>query len=233
MCFVADTTKRKGDARWKLGIFLTKAVTNDMFLVHCEGNVRLTRSVKAIYKDWSEHMGLYRTLVVPPWHIDGTIGTRIDPAGVQGSMEGAPALDDEPGEDPPDVEAEEPFVGVPVDLTPNASFQSRMKPPPDTAAVAGPVTPTLVPVQSAKPTTQGSGLVCTRGQGPHLYMRPRAPSVHAEWACCMYQCVLTAVYFACSMCAGSQVQVFSNRSAGSKLLVVHGISCCFCLCFFA
>ena len=152
MCFVADTTKRKGDARWKQGIFLTKAVTNDMFLVHCEGNVRLTRSVKAIYKEWSEHMGLYRTLVVQPWHIDGTIGNRLDPAGVQGSMEGAPALHDEPGEDPPDVEAED-FVGVPVALTPNASLQSRMKPPPDTAAVAGPVTPILVPVESAKPTT--------------------------------------------------------------------------------
>ena len=153
MCYVADTTKRKGDARWKQGIFLTKAVTNDMFLVHCEGNVRLTRSVKAIYKDWSEHMGLYRTLVVQPWHIDGTIGNRIDPAGVQGSMEGAPALDDEPGEDPPDVEADEPFVGVPVALTPNASLQSRMKPPLDKASVAGPVTPILVPVESAKLTT--------------------------------------------------------------------------------
>ena len=90
--------------------------------------------------------------MVQPWHIDGTIGNRIEPAGVQGSMEGAPALDDEPGEDPPDEEAEEPFVGVPVALTPNASFQSRMKPPPDNAAVAGPVTPILVPVQSAKPT---------------------------------------------------------------------------------
>ena len=123
-----------------------------MFLLHCEGNVRLTRSVKAIYKDWSEHMGLYRTLVVQPWHIDGTIGIRIDPPGVQGSMERAPALHDEPGADPPDVEVDEPF-GVPVALTPNASLQSRMKPPPDTAAVAGPVTPILVPVESARPTT--------------------------------------------------------------------------------
>ena len=57
LCYVADTTKRKGDARWCQGIFLGKSVTNDMFLVHCEGNVRLTRSVKSIYKDWSEHMG--------------------------------------------------------------------------------------------------------------------------------------------------------------------------------
>ena len=81
MCYVADTTKRKGDARWRQGVFLGKSVTNDMYLVHCEGNVRLTRSVKSIYKDWSEHMGLYRTLVVQPWQIEGTLGNRIDPVG--------------------------------------------------------------------------------------------------------------------------------------------------------
>ena len=48
------------------------------------------------------------------------------------------------------------------------------------------------------------GLICTR---------PRASSVHAEWFCCMYTFVLTAVYFVCSMCAGCQVQVFSNLTA--------------------
>ena len=57
---------------------------------------------------------------------------------------------------------------------------------------------------------KGNGLVCTRGQGPHLYTRPRASSVHAKWFCCMYTCVLTAVYFVCSMRAGCQVQVFSS-----------------------
>ena len=41
----------------------------------------------------------------------------------------------------------------------------------------------------------GNGLVCTRGQGPHVYTRPRALSVHAEWFFCMYTFVLTAVYF--------------------------------------
>ena len=48
------------------------------------------------------------------------------------------------------------------------------------------------------------GLICTR---------PRASSVHAEWFCCMYTFVLTAVYFVGSMCAGCQVQVFSNLTA--------------------
>ena len=60
---------------------------------------------------------------------------------------------------------------------------------------------------------KANGLVCTRGQGPHLYTRPRASSVHAEWLCCMYTFVLTAVYFVCSMCAGCQVQVFSSLTA--------------------
>ena len=60
---------------------------------------------------------------------------------------------------------------------------------------------------------KGNGLVCTRSQGPHLYTRPRASSVHAEWFCCMYTFVLTAVYFVCSMCARCQVQVFSNLTA--------------------
>ena len=60
---------------------------------------------------------------------------------------------------------------------------------------------------------KGNSLVCTRGQGPHQYTRPRASSVHAEWFCCMYTFVLTAVYFVCSMCAGCQVQVFSSLTA--------------------
>ena len=156
MCYVADTTKRKGDARWKQGVFLGKSVTNDMFLVHCDGNVRLTKSVKAIYKDWSEHMGLYRTLVVQPWHIEGTIGNRIDPAGSQSVAEALP-LDDEAGEDPPeDLAVSEPFVAVPVALTPISEMRKRMKPPPATAAVASEGTPTLAPAgQVEPPTTPG------------------------------------------------------------------------------
>lgn len=60
-----------------------------MYLVHCEGN----RSVKSSYKDWSEHMGLYRTLVVQPWQIEGVLGSRIDPVGANVSPEAVPAQD--------------------------------------------------------------------------------------------------------------------------------------------
>ena len=141
MCYVADTTKRKGDARWRQGVFLGKSVTNDMYLVHCEGNVRLTRSVKSIYKDWSEHMGLYRTLVVQPWQIEGTLGNRIDPVGSNVVAEAIPSLDDEAGPDPPEAEGE--VAPETPALIPTAVVQRGMKPPPMFAAVAGPVTPVV------------------------------------------------------------------------------------------
>ena len=140
MGYVADTTKRKGDARWRPGVFLGKSLTNDMFILHCDGNIRLTRSVKSIYKDWSEHMELYRTIMVQPWHIEGTIGNRTDPAGSQYVGEALP-LDDEAGDDPPEEAHEEVVVSVPVALAPIATLSKRMKPPPSTAAVASPATP--------------------------------------------------------------------------------------------
>ena len=141
MCYVADTTKRKGDARWRQGVFLGKSVTNDMYLVHCEGNVRLTRSVKSIYKDWSEHMGLYRTLVVQPWQIEGTLGNRIDPVGGNVVPEAIPSLDDEAAPDPP--KAETGAAPETPALIPTAVVQRGMKPPPMFAAISGPVTPVV------------------------------------------------------------------------------------------
>ena len=175
MCYVADTTKRKGDARWKQGIFLGKALTNDMFLVHCDGNIRLTRSVKAIYQDWSEHMGLYRTIVVQPWHIEGTIGNRIDPVGSRNTGEALP-LDDEAGEDPPAEEGStEAFVGVPVSLTPIPETEKRMKAPPSTAAVAGPATPVLAPaVQVEVPLAGSTGAEDVAMPAPALTGPPAA-----------------------------------------------------------
>ena len=102
MCFVGDTNQHKGDPKWRPGIFLTKSVTNDMLLVQCEGNLRLTRSVKAIFKDWSEHMELYRSLLTFPWQIEGVLGNRVKPVskshlGVPGII---PGIDDEAAPDP-------------------------------------------------------------------------------------------------------------------------------------
>ena len=93
-------------------------------------------------------MGLYRTIVVQPWHIEGTIGNRIDPVGGRSTGEALP-LDDEPGDEPPvEQEVAEPFVGVPVALTPIP--ERRMKAPPSTAVVAGPATPFVAPAIQAQ-----------------------------------------------------------------------------------
>ena len=184
MCYVADTTKRKGDARWRQGVFLGKSVTNDMYLVHCEGNVRLTRSVKSIYKDWSEHMGLYRTLVVQPWQIEGTLGNRIDPVGGNVVPEAIPSLDDEAGPDPPEAEGE---VAPETPALIPAVVQRGMKPPPMFAAVAGPVTPVVsqphAGIQAERmPTTvveqdapmEGSGIVEVHEQQQDESVEPSA-----------------------------------------------------------
>ena len=133
MCFVGDTTKKKGDAKWRKGVFLSKSASIDMFLVHCEGNVRFTRSVKSIYNDWSEHLGLYRSLVVQPWQLEGTLGNRIDPSGgIKSTPEAVVPIDDEVGEDADSDVGE----AVQVELIP---ISPGMKPPPIFAAVAAEV----------------------------------------------------------------------------------------------
>jgi len=71
-----------------------------MFLVHSDGSLRLTRSVKSTFTNWKEHVGLYRTLVSQPWHIEGILGNRTEPVakGYLGQAV-AVALDDEAGDD--------------------------------------------------------------------------------------------------------------------------------------
>ena len=143
MCFIGDTTQHKGDPKWKPGIFLTKSVTNDMFLVQCEGNLRLTRSVKSIFKDWSEHMELYRSLLTFPWQIEGVLGNRVKPVsksylGVPGAI---PGIDDEAASDP----EEEEQVGLGADNV-EASLHSTD----GSELTSFPVTP-LVPLAPRTP----------------------------------------------------------------------------------
>ena len=142
MCFVGDSTKRKGDAKWKPGVMLTKSVTNDMFVVHCEGNVKLTRSVKSIFTDWSEHIAIYRSLVTQPRQIEGVLGNKVDAAKVSDIPEVVVGIDDEAADDP---EAESLTIQdstvlaepIPVQMP---SVENK-RPPPATAVVASRVEP--------------------------------------------------------------------------------------------
>ena len=60
MVFVGDTTQQKGDAKWQCGFFLTKTLSNDMFLTVVGGALRLSRSIKMLYPNWNEHLEEYR-----------------------------------------------------------------------------------------------------------------------------------------------------------------------------
>lgn len=141
MCFVGDTTLHKGDPKWRPGIFLTKNVTNDMFLVHCEGSLRLTRSVKSMFSEWSEHMALYRSIRTFPWELQGVLGNRIEPTSKSylGVATAIPGLDDEAGDDPDDLEVQAGEGGF-------LTEQQRT-----------PVTP-LIPISTPTPATVGSSV---------------------------------------------------------------------------
>ena len=134
LCFVGDSRKKKGDATWKQGIFLTKSITNDMFVVHCDGGLKLTRSVKSISDNWAEHIGLYRSLVVQPWQVEGSLGNKIDPTGgIRSTPEAVVPMDDEAGDD---IESEKEEEAV-VELVPvPVSASKGVKPPPRFAAIA-------------------------------------------------------------------------------------------------
>ena len=76
MVFVGDTTQQKGDAKWQRGIFLTKTLSNDMFLTAVGGALRLSRSIKMLYPNRNEHLEEYRQVRTFPWQLEGAIGSR-------------------------------------------------------------------------------------------------------------------------------------------------------------
>ena len=105
--FVGDSTNQKGDPKWRKCVFLTKTLNNDMFVVSTEtGGLQLTKSVKALYPEWKEHIETYRTIIAYPWHVSGTLGNRIDAFSRKDSKTAifgsGPGIDDEAGEEPPD-----------------------------------------------------------------------------------------------------------------------------------
>ena len=138
MVYVGDTTQQKGDAKWQRGIFLTKTLSNDMFLTAVGGALRLSRSIKMLYPNWNEHLEEYRQVLTFPWQLEGAIGSRTFPV-VRGELVSAtavPGLDDEAAEDPEDDELPPCAID---DLVPVATSMRRLPPPP-TAVVSAPAT---------------------------------------------------------------------------------------------
>ena len=55
-------------------VFLGKT-ENDMFIVALEKSLKVTRLIKRVFSDMKQHFGLYQTLNVMSWMIEGTLGT--------------------------------------------------------------------------------------------------------------------------------------------------------------
>ena len=152
----------KGGARWEEAIFLTKATTNDMFVVGVGNSIKLTRSIKRIFESWRDKMHLHHEFCVPSWMVE-IRGNRLTP-GVTRKPPTAIATqeidgtEDEAASDPPSgtelggevsltlpdsvplhalVSSSGPLTPVPVVRTPRAI----PAPPTGVPAAATPATP--------------------------------------------------------------------------------------------
>eukprot|EP00435_Cladocopium_sp_Y103_P014576 s4405_g3.t1 len=144
MVFIGDATKQKGVARWQRGIFLTKTWSNDMYLVAVGGTLRVTRAIKVLFPNWSEHIEEYRQVLTFPWQLEGNLGNRTFPIvrGEQPSALSVPGLDDEAAEDPDDAVMPPPVI---EDLIPTVETSRRNTPPPRFAAVSAPASVPMTP----------------------------------------------------------------------------------------
>ena len=95
----------KGGARWEDAIFLSKAATNDMFVVGVGNSIKLTRSIKRIHESWHDKSNLHQEFCVPSWMVE-IRGNRLTP-GVTRKPPGANPTneiddtEDEAASDPP------------------------------------------------------------------------------------------------------------------------------------
>ncbi|CAE7512900.1 unnamed protein product [Symbiodinium natans] len=72
--------RRKGNPKWILSIFLSKSVSNDMYIVASKTGVRLCRSVRRTGLEWSKDKSLFEGLKGLPWDFSsGVVGTRFVP----------------------------------------------------------------------------------------------------------------------------------------------------------
>ena len=137
MVFVGDSVKQKGDSKWHRGIFLTKSMSNDMFLTAVGGTLKFSRSVKMIFPQWHEHMDQYRQVLTFPWQLEGSVGSRVNPTVRDPDITAfaVPGIDDEAADDP----TEDTSVPLMIeDLVPMAGTGRRNTPPPPTAVVSAP-----------------------------------------------------------------------------------------------
>ena len=80
MAYVAVSGMPKGKAKWQRAVALTKSGLNDMYIVACNGTIRLTRSVRRCFDNWKDALEQFQQVNVKPWELEGVIGARMAPS---------------------------------------------------------------------------------------------------------------------------------------------------------
>ena len=94
VCWRAVVQQKNG-CKVEKGNLLGKCLTNDMYLTSVSGTLKLTRSIKALFPAWQEHMDEYRQVTVYPWQLEGTLGNRIVPTmrdASSGALQSLPSM---------------------------------------------------------------------------------------------------------------------------------------------
>ena len=79
MAHVASDFKQKGTAKWMPMIFAGISENKQYIVLHGK-TMRLTRSIKSIFPDASQHLAAYQQMLVCSWMCEGIIGTRLKPS---------------------------------------------------------------------------------------------------------------------------------------------------------
>ncbi len=117
MAYVANDFKQKGTPRWTPMIFADISENKQYIVLHGK-TMRLTRSIKRIFPDASQHRAAYQQVLVCSWMCESVVGTRLKPSTAKHLRADTGQdldLEDEAGYDPED------FLGFDIpDETPIA-----------------------------------------------------------------------------------------------------------------
>ena len=77
--YVANDFKQKGTAKWVPMIFVGISDKKQYIVLHGK-TMRVTRSIKRIFPDASQHLAAYQQVLVCSWVCEGVLGTKLRPS---------------------------------------------------------------------------------------------------------------------------------------------------------
>ena len=79
MAYVANDFKQKGTAKWMPMIFVGISDNKQYIVLHGR-TMRLTRSIRRIFPDSSQHLAAYQQVLVCSWMCEGVVGAKLKPS---------------------------------------------------------------------------------------------------------------------------------------------------------